>query len=51
MGTVKKSTDTKLFTWFSKNVFHDFDGDPLPRTRYLLTLVSLMSKPSLSNSP
>jgi len=47
-----ESTETKLFTWwFSKNALHDCDGDPLRRTRYLLTLVSLMSKPSLSNSP
>lgn len=47
----EESTDTKLFTWFSKNVLHDCDGDPLRRTRYLLTLLSLMSKPSLNNSP
>jgi len=45
VGTVK------LFTWFSKNILHHCDGDPLRRTRYLLTLVSLMSKPSLSKSP
>src|SRR3954470_21323278 len=51
VGTVKKSTDTMLFTWLSRNVFHVCDGGLLRRSMYLLTLVSPMSMPSLSSSP
>ena len=51
VGTVKKSTDTKLFTWLSRNVLHVCDGGLLRRTMYLLTLVSPISIPSFSSSP
>ena len=51
VGTVKKSTETILFTWFSRKVLHVWDGGLLRRTMYLLTLVSPMSMPSLSSSP
>jgi len=51
VGTVKKSTDTRLFMWFSKKVRHVCEGGFRVRTMYLLTLVSPISTPSLSNSP
>jgi hypothetical protein len=50
-GTAKKSTDTTLFTRFSRNVFQVWDGGLVRRTMYLLTLVSPISMPSLSSSP
>src|SRR5258708_34565130 len=51
VGTVKKSMDTVLFTWFSMKVRHVCEGGFRRRTRYLLTLVSPMSMPSLRSSP
>src|SRR5260370_22621328 len=51
VGTVKKSIDTVVFTWFSRKVRHVCEGG-LPRwTMYLLTLVSPISIPSLRSSP
>jgi hypothetical protein len=40
-----------VFTWLSRNVRQVWEGGLWRRTRYLLTLVSPMSIPSLSNSP
>src|SRR5260370_188025 len=51
VGTVKKSIDTVVFTWFSRNVRHVCEGGLLRRTMYLLTLVSPTSMPSLRSSP
>jgi hypothetical protein len=51
VGTVKKSMDTAVFTWFSRKFRHVCDGGFRWRTRYSLTLVSPISMPSLSNSP
>src|ERR1700675_328346 len=51
VGTVKKSTETICWTWLSRNVRQVWLGDFRCRTIYLLTLVSPMSIPSLSNSP
>jgi hypothetical protein len=51
VGTVKKSTDARLFRWFSRKVRHLWDGGFRFRMRYLLTLVSPMLMPSFSNSP
>ena len=51
VGTVKKSTDTRLFRWLSRKVRQVCDGGFRFRTRYLLTLVSPMLMASLSNSP
>src|SRR5450432_3564917 len=51
VGTVKKSTDTSCWMWLSRNVRQVWLGDVRCRTIYLLTLVSPMSIPSLSNSP
>src|SRR4029450_7718603 len=50
-GALKKSTDTKLWTWFSRKVRQVCDGGFRLRTRYLLTLVSPISIPSFSSSP
>jgi hypothetical protein len=47
---VKKSTETSCWTWLSRNVRQVWLGDFRRRTIYLLTLVSPMSIPSLSNS-
>src|SRR5215813_8471408 len=47
VGTVKKSTETMVFTWLSRKVFQVWDGGLRRHTRYLLTLVSPMSIPSL----
>ena len=49
--TVKKSTDTMLFTWLSRKVFQVCEGGLLRRIMYLLTLVSPMSIPSFKSSP
>src|ERR1700693_4926328 len=51
VGTVKKSTETICWTWLSRNDRQVWLGDFRGRTIYLLTLVSPMSIPSLSNSP
>ena len=51
VGTVKKSTDTKLLRWLSKKVRQVCEGGFRWRTMYLFTLVSPMSIPSLSSSP
>src|SRR5450755_2956297 len=51
VGTVKKSTETSCWMWLSRNVRHVWLGDFRGRTIYLLTLVSPISIPSLSNSP
>src|SRR5260370_6835061 len=51
VGTVKKSIDTVLFTWFSMKVRHVCEGGFRRRTMYLLTLVSPTSMPSLRSSP
>jgi len=49
---VKKSTETICWTWFVEKMSARFGwGDLRCRTIYLLTLVSPMSIPSLSNSP
>jgi hypothetical protein len=50
-GYRKKSTETMEFTWLSRKVRQLWEGGSWRRTRYLLTLVSPMSMPSLSNSP
>jgi hypothetical protein len=50
VGTVMKATDTILFTRLSRNVFQVWDGGLLWRTKFLLTLVSPISIPSLSSS-
>jgi hypothetical protein len=51
VGTVKKSTETIVFTWLSRKVRQLWEGGFRRRIIYLLTLVSPMSMPSLSNSP
>ena len=51
VGTVKKSTDTILFTWFSRNVRQVCQGGLRCRSMYLATVGSVISIPSLSNSP
>src|SRR5260370_1841447 len=51
VGTVKKSIDTVLFTWFSRKVRHVCEGGFRRRTMYLITLVSPTSMPSLRSSP
>src|SRR5260370_10013685 len=51
VGTVKKSIDTVVFTWFSRKVRHVCEGGFRRRTMYLLTLVSPTSMPSLRSSP
>jgi hypothetical protein len=51
VGTVKKSIDTVVFTWFSRKVRHVCEGGFRRRIRYLLTLVSPTSMPSLRSSP
>src|SRR6516225_5174704 len=51
VGTGKKSTETMDFTWLSRKVRQVGEGGLWRRTRYLLTLVSPISMPSLSNSP
>ena len=51
VGTVKKSMETICVRWFSRKVRQVCDGGLRQRTMYLLTLVSPMPMPSLSNSP
>src|SRR5260370_1267156 len=51
VGTVKKSIETVVFTWFSRKVRHVCEGRFRRRTMYLLTLVSPTSMPSLRSSP
>src|SRR5260370_41642333 len=51
VGTVKKSIDTVVFTWFSRKVRHVCEGGFRRRVMYLLTLVSPTSMPSLRSSP
>src|SRR5258708_21118546 len=51
VGTVKKSIETVVFTWFSRKVRHVCEGGLRRRTMYLLTLVSPTSMPSLRSSP
>jgi hypothetical protein len=51
VGTVKKSTETILWRWFSRKVFQVCEGGLLRRIMYLLTLVSPMSIPSFKSSP
>ena len=46
-----KSIDTVAFTWFSGKVLHVCEGGFRRRIRYLLTLVSPTSMPSLRSSP
>ena len=47
VGTVKKSMDTVVFTWFSRKVRHVCEGGFRRWTMYLLTLVSPISMPKL----
>jgi len=47
VGTVKKSTDTIVFKWFSRKVRQVCEGGLRRRTIYLLTLVWPMSMPSI----
>ena len=47
VGTVKKSTEPKLWMWFSRNVRQVWAGGFRLRTRYLLTLVSPILMPRL----
>jgi hypothetical protein len=35
----KKSAETMSFRWFSRNVLRLCEGDPLCRTKYLLTSI------------
>jgi hypothetical protein len=51
MGTVKKSTETKLLTWLLRQVRQVCEGGFRRRTRYVLTLVSPMLMPSFRSSP
>src|ERR1039457_5402617 len=51
VGTVNKSIETVVFTWFSRKVRHVCEGGFRRWTMYLLTLVSPMSMPSLRSSP
>src|SRR5258708_29004133 len=51
VGTVKKSIDTVVVTWFSRKVRHVCEGGFNGRIMYLLTLVAPMSMPSLRSSP
>jgi hypothetical protein len=39
VGTVKKSTETMVFTWLSRKALQVWEGGLRRRTRYLLTLV------------
>jgi len=39
------------FSWLSRNVLQLCEGDPLYRTKYLLTVDSLISIPSFISSP
>ena len=48
---MKKSTETMLFTWFSRKVRHVCDGGFRLCTMYLPTLVSPISMLSLRSSP
>jgi hypothetical protein len=50
-GHRKKSTETMVLTWLFSKVLQVWEGGLRRRTRYLLTLVSPMSIPSLNNSP
>src|ERR1700730_11858234 len=51
VGTVKKSTETKSLTWFSRKVRQVCEGGVWRRPMYLATLVSPIEMPSLSSSP
>ena len=48
---VLTAAETLVFMWLSRKVRQVWEGGLWRRTRYLLTLVSPMSMPSLSNSP
>ena len=51
VGTVKKSTETRLPTWLSRNVRQVCDGGVRRRTRYLETVAWEISRPSFWSSP
>jgi hypothetical protein len=47
VGTVKKSIETSVSTWFSKNALQVCDGGFLRRGMYLDTVASEIWKPSI----
>ncbi len=51
VGTTKKSTDTRSFTWLSKNARHVGDGGFFGRTMYFSTVDLATRMPSLASSP
>jgi hypothetical protein len=51
VGTTKKSTETKSFTWFLRNARHVCEGGLRWRTMYFATVACKCSIPSVSNSP
>src|SRR4029453_1453971 len=51
VGTVKKSTETRLPMWLSRNVRHVCDGGVRRRPRYLETVACEISRPSFWSSP
>jgi len=51
VGTVKKSTETRLPRWFVRNVRQVCEGGLRRRPRYLATVAWEMSRPSLRSSP
>ena len=51
VGTVKKSTETRLRIWLSRNVRQVCDGGLFGRPTYLDTVAWEISMPSFWNSP
>jgi hypothetical protein len=51
VGTVKKSTETRLRRWLSRNVRHICDGGLLRRPRHLDTAACEISMPNFWSSP
>ena len=51
VGTVKKSTETRVRRWLSRNLRQVCDGGARWRTRYLETVACAISMPSFWSSP
>ena len=51
VGTTKKSAAAICWTWFARNVRHDYDGDTVGRAMYFAAVAWEMSKPSFRSSP
>src|SRR5262249_38787193 len=51
VGTTKKSTDTRSFTWLSRKARHVGEGGFVGRTMYFSTVALATAMPSLASSP